>query len=122
MTLLIILALYLLWTRGSYEHSFEFRMNISGLKKWELLCADKPPLEELRYFFEFRIPRTWAPVVNQVGSSRKEPVCPSLQFSLMGPKLFISTEQVMQYNRAQIYAVHDTLVLTAELLLRRLMY
>ncbi|KAI5064541.1 hypothetical protein GOP47_0021211 [Adiantum capillus-veneris] len=54
----------------------------------------KPPLEELQYFLEFQVPRAWAPATNQLGLSRKEPVCPSLQFSLMGPKLFISTDQV----------------------------
>eukprot|EP00250_Pteridium_aquilinum_P009109 c18446_g1_i2 orf=486-2174(+) len=53
----------------------------------------KPPLEELQYFLEFQVPRAWAPLANQVGLPRKEPVCPSLQFSLMGPKLFISTDQ-----------------------------
>lgn len=54
----------------------------------------KPPLEELQYFLEFQVTRAWAPVANQVGLPRKEPVCPTLQFSLMGPKLFISTDQV----------------------------
>lgn len=54
----------------------------------------KPPLEELQYFLEFHVPRAWAPVANQVGLPRKEPVCPVLQFSLMGPKLSISTDQV----------------------------
>ncbi|XP_057534400.1 MACPF domain-containing protein CAD1-like isoform X1 [Amaranthus tricolor] len=55
----------------------------------------KPPIEELRYFLEFQIPRVWAPVHNRhPGHQRKEPVCPSLQFSLMGQKLYISQEQV----------------------------
>ncbi|KAH7287168.1 hypothetical protein KP509_32G041500 [Ceratopteris richardii] len=52
----------------------------------------KPPLEELQYFLEFQLPRAWAPVANPL--ARKEPVCPSLQFSLMGPKLYISTDQI----------------------------
>lgn len=54
----------------------------------------KPPLEELQYFLEFQVSRAWAPISSQVGLPRKEPVCPSLQFSLMGPKLFISTDQI----------------------------
>lgn len=54
----------------------------------------KPPLEELQYFLEFQVSRAWAPISNQLGLPRKEPVCPSLQFSLMGPKLFISTDQI----------------------------
>ncbi|KAJ6798757.1 MACPF domain-containing protein CAD1-like [Iris pallida] len=55
----------------------------------------KPPIEELRYFLEFQIPRIWAPVrENFPGHQRKEPVCPSLQFSIMGQKLHVSQEQV----------------------------
>uniref|UniRef100_A0A5B7AZJ9 MACPF domain-containing protein n=1 Tax=Davidia involucrata TaxID=16924 RepID=A0A5B7AZJ9_DAVIN len=55
----------------------------------------KPPIEELRYFLEFQIPRIWAPVQNKLpGHQRKEPVCPSLQFSMMGQKLYISQEQI----------------------------
>lgn len=57
--------------------------------------TDKPPIEELRYFLEFQVKRVWSPLpVNIPGHQRKEPVCPSLQFSLMGPKLNVSTEQV----------------------------
>jgi hypothetical protein len=56
---------------------------------------DKPPVEELQYFLDFQVPLVWAPVPPGIaGQNRKEPVCPSLQFSLMGPKLFVSTEQV----------------------------
>ncbi|KMT06557.1 hypothetical protein BVRB_7g157290 [Beta vulgaris subsp. vulgaris] len=55
----------------------------------------KPPIEELRYFLEFQVPRVWAPLNDRLpGHQRKEPVCPSLQFSLMGQKLYISQEQV----------------------------
>ncbi|KAJ6803902.1 MACPF domain-containing protein CAD1-like [Iris pallida] len=54
----------------------------------------KPPIEELRYFSEFQVPRIWAPVrENFPGHQRKEPVCPSLQFSIMGQKLYVSQEQ-----------------------------
>lgn len=55
----------------------------------------KPPIEELRYFLEFQIPRLWAPVrENLPGHQRKDPVCPHLQFSIMGQKLYVSQEQV----------------------------
>lgn len=55
----------------------------------------KPPIEELRYFLEFQIPRIWAPVNDRItGHQRKEPVCPSLQFSIMGQKLYVSQEQI----------------------------
>ncbi|KAE8663194.1 MACPF domain-containing protein CAD1 [Hibiscus syriacus] len=55
----------------------------------------KPPIEELRYFLEFQIPRIWAPVQDKIpGLRRKEPICPSLQFSMMGQKLYVSQEQI----------------------------
>ncbi|OMO94051.1 hypothetical protein COLO4_16536 [Corchorus olitorius] len=55
----------------------------------------KPPIEELRYFLEFQIPRIWAPLQDKIpGHQRKEPICPSLQFSIMGQKLYVSQEQV----------------------------
>ncbi|KAJ4704265.1 MACPF domain-containing protein CAD1-like [Melia azedarach] len=55
----------------------------------------KPQIEELRYFLEFQIPWVWAPVHNKIpGQQRKEPVCPSLQFSIMGQKLYVSLEQI----------------------------
>ncbi|KAJ9567133.1 hypothetical protein OSB04_003099 [Centaurea solstitialis] len=58
----------------------------------ELYLKYKPPIEDLQYFLEFQISRVWAPELSNI--QRKEPVCPSLQFSLMGPKLYISLEQV----------------------------
>ncbi|KAM5560657.1 MACPF domain-containing protein CAD1-like [Rosa sericea] len=55
----------------------------------------KPPIEELRYFLEFQISRIWAPVYDRnLTHQRKEPVCPSLQFSIMGQKLYVSQEQI----------------------------
>ncbi|CAL5346240.1 unnamed protein product [Camellia sinensis] len=58
----------------------------------ELYLEYKPPIEDLQFFLEFQIARVWAPEQNNL--QRKEPVCPSLQFSLMGPKLYISPDQV----------------------------
>ncbi|GAB2272081.1 hypothetical protein Dimus_006900 [Dionaea muscipula] len=55
----------------------------------------KPQIEELRYFLEFQVPRIWAPLRDRLpGHNRKDPVCPSLQFSLMGQKLYVCQEQV----------------------------
>jgi hypothetical protein len=54
--------------------------------------SDKPPIEDLQYFLDFQIAKGWAPEQNNL--QRKEPVCQSLQFSLMGPKLYISPDQV----------------------------
>jgi len=63
--------------------------------------AVKPPIEELQYFLEFQIPTQWSTPESDLtlGQERKEPVCPVMQFSLMGPKLYISTTQVSEHNR-----------------------
>ncbi|KAL6574134.1 cinnamoyl-Coa reductase [Orobanche hederae] len=58
----------------------------------EFYLEYKPPIEDLQYFLDFQIYRVWAPEHNIL--QRKEPVCSSLQFSLMGPKLYISPDQV----------------------------
>ncbi|CAI0475647.1 unnamed protein product [Linum tenue] len=58
----------------------------------DLYLEYKPPIEDLQYFLDFQIPQIWAPEQNNL--QRKEPVCKSLQFSLMGPKLYISPDQV----------------------------
>uniref|UniRef100_A0A0D6QVJ2 MACPF domain-containing protein n=1 Tax=Araucaria cunninghamii TaxID=56994 RepID=A0A0D6QVJ2_ARACU len=61
----------------------------------DLYLEYKPPIEDLQYFLEFQVPRAWAPLSSDLpGQERKEPVCPVLQFSLMGPKLHVSTVQV----------------------------
>lgn len=61
----------------------------------DLYLEYKPPIEELQYFLEFQVSRAWAPLSSDLpGQERKEPVCPTLQFSLMGPKLHVSTSQV----------------------------
>jgi hypothetical protein len=67
---------------------------------------DKPPIEELQYFLDFQVPIVWAPAPPGIaGHTRKEPVCPSLQFSLIGQKLFISTEQVKLTLRSKHLSV-----------------
>ncbi|KAF8413662.1 hypothetical protein HHK36_001654 [Tetracentron sinense] len=61
----------------------------------ELYLEYKPPIEDLQYFLEFQIARVWAPGQSNLSAyQRKEPVCPFLQFSLMGPKLYISSDQI----------------------------
>ncbi|XP_058097688.1 MACPF domain-containing protein At4g24290-like isoform X2 [Magnolia sinica] len=56
----------------------------------------KPPVEELRQFFEFQLPRQWAPMFCELtlGPQRKQQSSSSLQFSLMGPRLFVNTSPV----------------------------
>ncbi|KAL8108217.1 MACPF domain-containing protein CAD1-like [Apium graveolens] len=58
----------------------------------ELYLHYKPPIEDLQYFLEFQISRVWAPEVSNLQG--KDPVCQSLHFSLMGPRLYISPNQV----------------------------
>lgn len=61
-----------------------------------LFDADKPPIEELHQFLEFQLPRQWAPVFSDLplGPQRRQQNTASLQFSLMGPKLFVNTTAV----------------------------
>lgn len=61
------------------------------------LCADKPPIEELHQFLDFQLPRQWAPVFGELalGPQKKPQSSASLQFSFMGPKLYVNTNPVM---------------------------
>lgn len=56
----------------------------------------KPPTEELHQFLEFQLPRQWAPVFSDLplGPQRKQQSSASLQFSFMGPKLYVNTSVV----------------------------
>ncbi|XP_043689676.1 MACPF domain-containing protein NSL1 isoform X2 [Telopea speciosissima] len=61
----------------------------------------KPPIEELHQFLEFQLPRQWAPIYSELplGPRRKIRGSPALQFSFMGPKLYVNTVQVDSGNR-----------------------
>ncbi|KAM6575401.1 hypothetical protein CsatA_023728 [Cannabis sativa] len=56
----------------------------------------KPPIGELHQFLEFQLPRQWAPVFSELplGPQRKQQSNVSLQFSFMGPKLYVNTISV----------------------------
>ncbi|KAJ1385699.1 Membrane attack complex component/perforin [Sesbania bispinosa] len=56
----------------------------------------KPPIEELHQFLEFQLPRQWAPVFSELplGPQWKQRSSASLQFSFLGPKLYVNTTQV----------------------------
>lgn len=53
----------------------------------------KPPIDELHQFLEFQLPRQWAPVFSELplGPQRKQQNNASLQFSFLGPKLYVNT-------------------------------
>ncbi|KAL1328611.1 hypothetical protein HN51_038432 [Arachis hypogaea] len=57
----------------------------------------KPPLEDIQYFLEFQIPKQWAPMFCELPlrHQRTKTSSCSLQFSFMGPKLHISSTQVV---------------------------
>ncbi|KAB1222293.1 hypothetical protein CJ030_MR2G016174 [Morella rubra] len=61
----------------------------------------KPPIQELHQFLEFQLPRQWAPVFGDIplGPDRKQQSSASLQFSLMGPKLYVNTIPVDVGNK-----------------------
>ncbi|KAF4359097.1 hypothetical protein CsatB_030941 [Cannabis sativa] len=56
----------------------------------------KPPIEELHQFLDFQLPRQWAPVFGELalGPQKKPQGGASLQFSFMGPKLYVNTTPV----------------------------
>ncbi|KAL6228130.1 hypothetical protein ACLB2K_002084 [Fragaria x ananassa] len=56
----------------------------------------KPPIEELHQFLDFQLPRQWAPVFGELalGPQKKPQSSASLQFSFMGPKLYVNTNPV----------------------------
>lgn len=56
----------------------------------------KPPIEELHQFLEFQLPRQWAPIFSDLplGPQRRQLSTSSLQFSFMGPKLYVNTTPV----------------------------
>ncbi|XVF68265.1 hypothetical protein PTKIN_Ptkin10aG0191200 [Pterospermum kingtungense] len=53
----------------------------------------KPPIEELDSFLEFQLPRQWAPVFKEFprGSLQKRQSNTFLQFTFLGPKLYVNT-------------------------------
>ncbi|KAK7358758.1 hypothetical protein VNO77_00696 [Canavalia gladiata] len=64
----------------------------------------KPPIEDLHQFFEFQLPRQWAPVLSEIrlGSHWKHQANTWLRFSIFGPKLYINTIPVDVGNRPVI--------------------
>eukprot|EP00249_Psilotum_nudum_P018136 c26655_g1_i2 orf=535-2325(-) len=56
----------------------------------------KPPVDEIRYFLEFQVPKQWAPVYSYLplGPPQKHMASPSIRFRFMGPKLFVNIAQI----------------------------
>ncbi|XP_054805043.1 MACPF domain-containing protein At4g24290-like [Prosopis cineraria] len=64
----------------------------------------KPPIKDLHQFFEFQLPRHWAPVLSEIrlGARWKQQVNTWLTFGFFGPKLYIDTIPVDVGNRPVI--------------------
>ncbi|EFJ15643.1 hypothetical protein SELMODRAFT_234182 [Selaginella moellendorffii] len=59
----------------------------------------KPPIDELLYFLEFQVPRQWSPSLDPSTSQTSSAKLPALQFSPMGPKLHVATDEVTVSKR-----------------------
>jgi len=68
--------------------------------------TDKPPIEELHLFFEYQLPRQWAPVYGELplgfGPGRRKNMSPSLKFTLMGPNLYVNTAKVINASNNRL--------------------
>ncbi|XP_038979133.1 MACPF domain-containing protein At4g24290-like, partial [Phoenix dactylifera] len=64
----------------------------------------KPPVTELHQFLEFQLPRQWAPVFGDLplGPQRKQQSSAHLQFTIMGPKLYVKTNVVSESAVMQV--------------------
>ncbi|KAK3023040.1 hypothetical protein RJ639_044830 [Escallonia herrerae] len=83
--------------------SFDFLFHeskITGNNQLQF-ALDKPPIEELQQFLEFQVPRQWAPAYGDLplATRRKKQASPSLQFTFMGPRLYVNTVKVDSGNR-----------------------
>ncbi|XP_057777635.1 LOW QUALITY PROTEIN: MACPF domain-containing protein At1g14780 [Salvia miltiorrhiza] len=61
----------------------------------------KPPIGDLQYFLDFQAHKIWAPIHNDLPlgpKMNKAFQTPSLNFNLMGPKLYVNTTQVTAGN------------------------
>lgn len=64
----------------------------------EFLNTDKPPIEDLPDFLEFQLPRQWAPIYSDLPLARvKKQASPYLQFTFLGPKIFVNTTMVRSH-------------------------
>ncbi|KAK6921590.1 Membrane attack complex component/perforin (MACPF) domain [Dillenia turbinata] len=62
----------------------------------------KPPMAELPYFLDFQAHKIWAPIYSDLPlgpPASKAVVTPTLQFSMMGSKLYVNTTKVVVGKR-----------------------
>ncbi|KAK3011008.1 hypothetical protein RJ639_011912 [Escallonia herrerae] len=80
----------------SPSSSYSYKEDIASICKRRGGSDNKPPVEELHQFLEFQLPRQWAPVFSEhpLGPQRRQRSTISLQFSFMGPKLYVNINPV----------------------------
>lgn len=95
-----------IWNKIKTAHPFP------NLKFFPFSASDKPPIEELHQFLEFQLPRQWAPVFSDLplGPQRRQQSTTSLQFSLMGPKLYVNTTPVKLFAGSILFLFYCVLV------------
>ncbi|PON67400.1 Membrane attack complex component/perforin (MACPF) domain containing protein [Parasponia andersonii] len=63
---------------------------------------DKPPIADLQYFLDFQAHKSWAPIYNDLPlgpTTNRATTSPAIQFNMMGPKLYVNTNQVTVEKR-----------------------
>ncbi|KAK2994699.1 hypothetical protein RJ640_029436 [Escallonia rubra] len=95
--------LYLRFGKDFMAASFDFffhESKIAGINQLQF-ALDKPPIEELQQFLEFQVPRQWAPAYGYLPLATRlmKQASPSLQFTFMGPRLYVYTVKVDSGNR-----------------------
>ncbi|KAK3037701.1 hypothetical protein RJ639_031072 [Escallonia herrerae] len=80
----------------SPSSSYSYKEDIASICKRRGGSDNKPPVEELHQFLEFQLPRQWAPVFSEhpLGPQRRQQSTISLQFSFLGPKLYVNINPV----------------------------
>lgn len=82
------------WIYNVYFYNAPYLIHVFNIFIF-LFQTDKPAIEELHQFLEFQLPRQWAPMYGDLplgfGHKYKKSMSPSLQFTLMGPKLYVNT-------------------------------
>ena len=83
------------WDRTDICNCLVSCLNMCALSFGIILStADKPPIEELRHFLDFQLPRIWAPVYGELPLGPKLQSDAYLQFSFLGSKLYVNTTRV----------------------------
>lgn len=95
----------------SFSTFYNYLFNLLGMILYHLIrvtktpSPDKPALEDLHFFLEFQVPRQWAPLFCELPlrHQRKRSSCPSLQFYFLGPKINVSSTQVIYQSMHNMF-------------------